>query len=181
MVTAFLASNGRGTSGYVPASGEIVGILEQIKEDFEKSLSEVEATEAEAVTLHEELIAAKEKQVGTLSASIETKTTKIGELQVEIVNMKNDLSDTESALLQDQKMAADLKGNCEAKAAEWEERKKLRAEELMTIHEVIKVLNDDDALVGALQKDFAELELLQLGSTTNQVQLRALRIVQTAR
>merc|ERR1719356_2144412 len=146
MVISFLENGGRSSDGYTPVSGEIVGILEQIKEDFEKSLSEVEATEAEAVALHEELIAAKKKHVGTLSASIETKTVKVGELQVEIVNMKNDLSDTEAALLQDQKMAADLKGNCEAKAAEWEERKKLRAEELMTIHETIGVLNDDDAL-----------------------------------
>merc|ERR1719446_1776603 len=137
MVSAFLENGGRGLASYVPASGEIVGILEQIKEDFEKSLSEVEATEAEAVALHEELIAAKKKQVGTLSASIETKTTKIGELQVEIVNMKNDLSDTESALLQDQKMAADLKGSCDTKATEWEERKKLRAEELKAIYDTI--------------------------------------------
>jgi len=179
-VTAFLENGGRGSDGYVPVSGEIVGILEQIKEDFDKSLAEVEATEAEAVKLHEELIAAKEKQVSTLSASIETKTVKIGELQVEIVNMKNDLSDTEAALLEDQKMAADLKGNCDSKAAEWEERKKLRAEELVAIHDTIKVLNDDDAL-DLFKKTLPSASLLQLDTSTHKVQLRALGLVQAAR
>eukprot|EP00812_Abedinium_dasypus_P011027 NODE_460_length_1546_cov_365.077129.p1 GENE.NODE_460_length_1546_cov_365.077129~~NODE_460_length_1546_cov_365.077129.p1 ORF type:complete len:444 (-),score=199.21 NODE_460_length_1546_cov_365.077129:198-1481(-) len=60
--------------------------------------------------------------------------------------MKNDLEDTQEALAEDKKFLEDLEKNCATKAAEWEERKKTRAEELRALAETIKVLNDDDAL-----------------------------------
>merc|ERR1719379_2719371 len=78
-VITFLS--GGSSDEYIPKSNEIVGILEQIKEDFEKSLADVTATEDEAVKVHEELLAAKTKQVKALSDSIEKKTVRVGELQ----------------------------------------------------------------------------------------------------
>merc|ERR1712048_1374353 len=69
-----------------------------------------------------------------------------GELAVSIVEMKNDLDDTEAALAQDKAFLADLGKNCDAKAAEWESIKQTRADELVALSETIKVLNDDDAL-----------------------------------
>jgi len=180
MVLSFVSGTSSSASGYVPAGGEIVGILEQIKEDFEKSLSDVETTEAEAVKLHGELMAAKQKQVTTLTDAIETKTVRVGNLKVEIVNMKNDLSDTEAALIQDQKFAADLKGNCDSKQAEWDERKKTRAEELVAIHETIKILNDDDAL-DLFKKTLPSPSLLQLNENAHQEQQRAASLLRDAR
>jgi len=120
--------------GYVPKGGEIVGILKQIEEEYKKSLAEVESTEKGAVKVFEELITAKTKQVQTLTDAIEKKTARVGELKVEIVTMKNDLSDSEAALIQDQKFAAEMKTSCGTKTTEWEERQKTRAEELIAIH-----------------------------------------------
>eukprot|EP00811_Abedinium_folium_P033735 NODE_6677_length_1649_cov_5.860053.p1 GENE.NODE_6677_length_1649_cov_5.860053~~NODE_6677_length_1649_cov_5.860053.p1 ORF type:complete len:501 (-),score=193.51 NODE_6677_length_1649_cov_5.860053:146-1426(-) len=60
--------------------------------------------------------------------------------------MQNDLEDTQEALAGDNKFLADLEKNCAAKAAEWDERKKLQAEELSALAQTIKILNDDDAL-----------------------------------
>eukprot|EP00448_Togula_jolla_P002997 CAMPEP_0170593734 /NCGR_PEP_ID=MMETSP0224-20130122/13617_1 /TAXON_ID=285029 /ORGANISM="Togula jolla, Strain CCCM 725" /LENGTH=733 /DNA_ID=CAMNT_0010917729 /DNA_START=37 /DNA_END=2235 /DNA_ORIENTATION=- len=178
LVTAFLA--GGSSEGYVPKSGEIVGILKEIKEDFEKSLADVEATEAQAVQLYEELAKAKDKQVAALTASIEEKTVRLGDLEVSVVNMKNDLTQTEAALVEDQKFAADLEKNCESKATEYEERKKLRAEELMAIHETIKVLNDDEAL-DLFKKTLSNPSLLQLQDRVGEVQQRVLGLIQGAR
>jgi len=178
MVMSFLA--GKSAEGYVPQSGEITGILDQIKEDFAKNLADVESAEADAVKLHEELMAAKAKQVATLTESIETKTVRVGDLKVEIVNMKNDLTETQAALMADQKFAANLKGNCDSKTAEWDERSKTRAEELVAIHETIKVLNDDDAL-DLFKKTLPSPSLIQVAGNTRQVQLKARGIVQEAR
>jgi hypothetical protein len=56
--------------------------------------------------------------------------------------MQEDLSDTQAALLEDQKFLSELEKNCANKEAEWNER----AEELVALADTIKVLNDDDAL-----------------------------------
>merc|ERR1719305_1112705 len=91
-------------------------------------------------------MAAKSKEVGALTKAIEQKSVRVGELGVEIVTMKNDLTDSEQALIEDTKFLADLDKNCALKTKDWEERSKTRAEELVAIAETIKVLNDDDAL-----------------------------------
>jgi len=136
----------KGSEDYAPKSGEITGILEQIKEDMEKSVSDATATEESAAKSFEELKAAKTKEIEALTHSIETKSQRTGDLAVEIVQAKNDLSDTQKALLEDQKFLADLAANCDSKKAEWAERTKTRQEELVAISETIAMLNSDGAL-----------------------------------
>merc|ERR1719188_998062 len=109
----------------------------------------------------------------SLTQAIEDKMQRIGRLGVEIANMKNDLTESEAALIADQKFAAELGKNCEAKKAEWEERKKLRSEELVAIHETIKVLNDDDALE-LFKRTLPSPSLLQVRATSDRVRRRAL-------
>jgi len=60
--------------------------------------------------------------------------------------MKEDLSDTEAALIADKKYLSELETSCDTKTSEWEERSKTRSEELVALADTIKVLNDDDAL-----------------------------------
>merc|ERR1719396_37036 len=111
-----------------------------------KELAEASATEAAAIKAYDELMAAKEKEVNALTKSIEEKMVRLGDLQVEIVEMKEDLDDTGKALLEDKKFLADLSKNCALKTKEHEENTKLRSEELLALADTIKVLNDDDAL-----------------------------------
>jgi hypothetical protein len=98
-VVSFLS--GTQNSEYVPASGEITGILKEMKDTMSKSLADAESQEADSLKSYEELMAAKTKEVNALTKSIETKTVRVGELAVEIVQMKQDLSDTQQALLED--------------------------------------------------------------------------------
>merc|ERR1719156_522993 len=104
---AFLS--GSQQEGYAPASAEIVGILKQMKDEMEKDIAEEGAAESSAQQSYEELMAAKKQEVDTLTAEIETKMTRVGELGVEIATMKNDLEDTQEALAEDTKFLADLK------------------------------------------------------------------------
>jgi len=143
-VLSFLSGGDNG--GYAPASGQIVGILKQLKKEMETTLKEETDEEKESIASYDGLMAAKTKEKTALTASIEAKTKRRGELAVEIVQLKNSLSDTQAALIEDKKYLADLSKNCDSKAAEWEEIQKTRAEELVALHETIKVLNDDDAL-----------------------------------
>jgi len=143
-IMAFL-SGGHGAQ-YVPQSGQITGILKTIHDEMSKTLADAEAAEASAVTSFDALIAAKTKEVAACTKAIEKKTVRVGELAVDIVQMKNDLTDTEAQLIEDNKFLADLEKNCAAQTKEFEVRTKTRGEELVALSETIKILNDDDAL-----------------------------------
>jgi len=143
-VMAFLA-NGQGF-GYTPASGQIVGILTQMKETMEADLAGITKAEEDAVANYNELIASKEKQIQANTKSIESKIERVGNLGVEIETMKADLSDTAQAMIEDKKFLADLDNQCKTKKEEWEVRSKTRTEELLCLADTIKMLNDDDAL-----------------------------------
>merc|ERR1712087_516172 len=86
------------------------------------------------------------EEIAVLTEAVESKTQLVGELEVSIATMKNDLGDTQATLAADKKFLAELEKSCSTKTTEWEERSKTRAEELVALADTIKVLNDDDAL-----------------------------------
>merc|ERR1719359_415005 len=164
-LTAFLTSgNGQ---GYAPASGEIVGILKQMGDTMNKDLKDLIAAEEAAKKAYEELMACKQKEVDALTKAIEDKIKRIGELGIEIVNLKEDLDDTTAMFMEDTKFLADLKKNCATKQKEWALIQKTRQEELLAIADTIKILNDDDAL--ELFKKTAGASLLQIEMSNQQV------------
>jgi chromosome segregation ATPase len=141
-VLAFLS----GSQEYAPQSGQILGILKQMADEMKKGAAEAAAAEEAAIKTYDALMAAKKKEVAALTKQIETKLERVGALGVEIAQMKNDLGDTEEALIADREFLANMDKNCETKKKEWEVIVKTRAEELAALADTIKVLNDDDAL-----------------------------------
>merc|ERR1719224_155250 len=113
---------------------------------MEKELAECSAAEQKAIGIYDELISAKEKEIDADTAAIESKIERVGNLGVEIETMKADLSDTAASMVEDKKFLADLDKTCKTKQAEWDERCKVRNEELLALADTIKMLNDDDAL-----------------------------------
>merc|ERR1739848_231679 len=95
------------------------------------------AAEETAIREHEGLMAAKNKEIGAHTKAIEEKSVRVGEVSVSIVNMKNDLADSQETLAEDKKFLAELEKGCGTKEAEWEERQKLRSEELLALGETI--------------------------------------------
>merc|ERR1740138_2032710 len=115
-------------------------------DDMGRDLADATKVEEDAIATYEELMAAKTKEVNACTAAIEAKTKQIGELGIEIVELKEDLSDTEAAYIEDKKFLADLEKNCATKTAEWEVVVETRTQELAALADTIKLLNDDDAL-----------------------------------
>merc|ERR1719472_593899 len=164
-----------GTQEYAPASGEIVGILKTMHDEMTADFAEEKAAEEAAIKAYEELMAAKTKEVKALTKAIEEKMTRVGELAVEIVQMKNDAGDTAEALVEDKKFLADLEKNCAKKEGEWETIVKTRNEELLALADTIKILNDDDALE-LFKKTLpgASASLLQVKENSQSTRMRAL-------
>mmetsp|Transcript_5099 Transcript_5099/g.11285 ORF Transcript_5099/g.11285 Transcript_5099/m.11285 type:complete len:715 (+) Transcript_5099:74-2218(+) len=168
------------SSGYAPASGQIVGILKVMKDEMEKDLADITAAEEEAKKNQADMKAAKEKELAAHTAAIEAKTERTGKLGVEIAEMANDLEDTKESLAEDQKFLADMDENCDTKDKEWEQIEKMRAEEKLAIAETIKILNDDDALE-LFKKTLPSPSLVQVAETAASRRQRALSALQGAR
>jgi chromosome segregation ATPase len=144
-VISFLSGNPF-SQGYAAQSGQIVGILKQMGDSMSTTLAEMMAAEERAVHAFGNLLKAKTAEIDALTAAIEEKTKKIGELGLFLVNGKDDVDDMTESLAEDKKFLAELSKGCSTKEAEWEERKKTRAAELLALADTIKILNDDDAL-----------------------------------
>merc|ERR1719174_1682895 len=117
-----------------------------MSDEMSKSYAEATSAEQAAIAAFDQLMAAKTKEINALTAALEAKMTRTGELGVEIVQMKNDLGDTEEALIEDKAFLKDMEKNCKTKSDEWAAIVQTRSEELTALADTIKVLNDDDAL-----------------------------------
>merc|ERR1719461_624783 len=174
--------SGGQTGGYAPQSGQITGILKEMGDTMKKSLAAATAEEEASIKSFEALMAAKKKEVGALTASIEAKSGQIGESSVRLVQMKEDLTDTQEALVEDKKFLQGLEKSCKTKAAEWAERSKTRSEELVALADTIKILNDDDALE-LFKKTLpsAGSSFVQFGAGANELKSRALALIRGVR
>merc|ERR1719356_1833756 len=147
-------------------------------ETMEKDLNEITLAEESAVKNFEALIAAKEKELDANTGAVESKMERAAEVGLEIVEMKEDLDDTSKALVEDKKFLAELEKDCGTKEGEWNERCKIRAEEMLAIGDTIKILNDDDAL-DLFKKTLPSPALLQTRSSTAIVRRRAIRALKS--
>jgi len=173
MITSFLTQGQGEASGYVPASGQITGILKQMKDTMDESLATATNTENDSQKSFNALVAAKNKEINAVTRAIESKTSRVGELGVQLVTLKEDLDDTSKSLAEDQAFLKDLAKNCKTKEDEWATRQKIRADELVAISDTIKLLNDDDALE-LFKKTLPEPSLMQVSSSSRQTRQRAL-------
>jgi len=183
LLSAFL-SGGQSDSeseSYAPQSGEIVGMLKQMKETMEKDLSDATAAEGKAKNDFESMSASKNEQIQALTRMIEAKTARSGEVGVDLVNLMDDLDDTSTGLEEDKKFLGAMEKDCKTKKDEWAVRQKMRTAELLAISDTIKLLNDDDAL-DLFKKTLASpTSFLQVQASSKELKAEALSVIQAAR
>jgi chromosome segregation ATPase len=180
-VVSFLSGNPF-SHGYAAQSGQIVGILKQMGDSMSTALAEMMAAEEKAVHAFGELVKAKTAEIDALTEAIEKKTEKIGELGVFLVTGQDDIDDMSEGLAEDKKFLAELSKGCKTKEAEWEERKKTRAAELLALADTIKILNNDDALE-LFKKTLPapSASLLQVKVSSAELRARAKKVLRQAR
>jgi len=162
-------------------SGEILGILKTMKDEMDKDLAGAVSDEEASVQSYDSLVAAKKKEMDALTKEIESKTSRVGEISVQVAEAENDLEDTKEGLAEDTKFLADLDGNCALKKQEWEAYKKVQGEELVALADTIKVLNDDDALDLFKKTLPSGASFMQLQVTSKALKQRALKVLRSVR
>jgi len=150
--TAFLQrSPGLAGQSYQPASGQIFGILKQMKEDFDKDLGEEQASEKKSVAEFEALKAAKTSEIDTAKKSIiqfDQDLARLGETNAEALK---ELEDVEEQLAMDKEFLETLNKKCANTDTEFEKRVKSRLEEIAAVEDTIGILNSDESF-GAMDK-----------------------------
>merc|ERR1719305_1939974 len=114
---------------YAPQSGQIFGILKQMKETFETNLSNSQKEEMQAQQAYEDLKAAKEAEIKAGEELKDKKTQELADTDSALAQAKQDLEDTRNSLSADQKFLMNLKETCQMTA----------------VSEALAILSSDDA------------------------------------
>jgi hypothetical protein len=130
---------------YVPASSEVFGILKQMKETFESNLSEEQKDALKDAKAFEELKSAKEAEIQATTQALQQKKVQLAETDEKHAQATQDIEDTKASLSSDQQFLLNLQESCALTDQEWEERQKMRQEELTAVAQAISVLSSDEA------------------------------------
>merc|ERR1719311_1618896 len=130
---------------YEARSGGIQDILADMLKTFEDNLEEATAAEEKAAADFDALMEAKKEQLSTAKQALLDKSGEKGARGEALATSKEEKKDLEGQNERDEGYLADTKSTCETRAKEWDERKKLRAEEIAAIQEAIGILHSDDA------------------------------------
>jgi len=181
-----------GYSSYAPASGQIFGVLKQMKEDFDKDLGDAQAKEQKAAEEYSALKSAKQDEITAGRKLVAELDQEIAELKEKHAQAFQELDDTQAQLALDQEFMGNLQAKCSSSEAEFDQRVKDRLEEIVAVEDTIKILNDDasfDSMDKAVNSEFVQLSsssamkermqraknvLLQAAAKTNAPQLSLL-------
>jgi len=144
-VRQLIQSPTQSAKSYNSRSGEIFGILSQMKETFEQNLSQEQKDEARSVQMFEELVAEKKKGIEVARERKNTKVMELSEAEVALVNAKHTLKDARETLSADQKFLVDMKQKCSESEEEYNERVKGRQEEIAAIGDALNILTGDES------------------------------------
>jgi len=128
------------------ASGEILGILKNMKDEMEKDLKELQEQAASDLNSFNDLKAAKTEEITINEKSVIEKEKRIGALALELSEGTHALEDAKEELANAEKFKANMKEQCAGMEKQKAAREKARADEILAISEAVKILNDDDAL-----------------------------------
>jgi hypothetical protein len=145
LISSLAQDQGPTSAAYKPQSGQIFGILNQMKETFEADLSNSAKEELASAAAYKDLKAAKEEEIAAGTQSLEQKTQQLATTDETNAQAKEDKEDTEASLGADQKFLMDLKERCALSDEAWEKRQKERHVELEAVAKAISILSSDDA------------------------------------
>merc|ERR1719440_1883577 len=127
----------RGRDEYVPAynaqSGEIFGMLKQMRVDMEKDLKDAQELEKKRATDFAELRSAKTAEIEGGEKSSEQKEDELAKTDNDLAEAKEDLVQTKDTLAQDTKFLKGLLRTCKEADANFALRKKSRLQEMEAV------------------------------------------------
>jgi len=134
-----------GNKSYNSRSGDIFGVLNQMKETFETSLAAERSEEKTAVSDFEALSASKTKEINARKEQVMDKTAALSAAKEELAHTKHLLKSTTSQLSADEAFLVDLGERCANADKEYAERMKMRSTEMAAVSEALAIVMDDSS------------------------------------
>jgi len=130
---------------YESQSGEIFGILKNMRETFEQNLQSSKEQEANDQKVFLELKAAKQEEISAGQQQVDSKSNELASTNEAVATARQDIQDTQNSLAADDEYLLMVKEKCAETDKEWVERQKTRQEEITAVSEAISILSSDDA------------------------------------
>jgi len=132
-------------ASYSPQSGTVTGILKNMYDTFAANLEKANSEESDLQKGYEDLMAEKEAQNKLDSETVTAKETEKAEKSKMLGDADAKLIATQEQLKLDEDFFATARDSCKAKSDEWDERARLRTEQLKGIHDALEILTSDEA------------------------------------
>jgi len=145
---------------YAPQSGQVFGILKQMRENFETNLAEAQEEERHKAAAFAEMKGAKLAEIAEQGETVETKTGQLADAKLDLVASKRDQRDTHASQSADMKFQIEMTKKCTESEAEWDRRRKLRVEEIAAVSEAITILTGDEVR-DAQSTTFSFMQLME--------------------
>jgi len=130
---------------YKAKSGEILGILNELKDQMSSTLSEDQKEEAAKAANFAALRASKTAEIEAGEKQAESKEDLLAKTSMDLAEAKEDLEKTQATLAENQKFMVTLKETCIDADKNFEMRKAARLEEIKAVSETIEILTSDES------------------------------------
>jgi hypothetical protein len=134
-----------GAKSYNSQGGQIVGLLGAMQDEMVRDLSASQKEEFKALVDFQNLRAAKLAEIEATNKQKELTETALADLLNKAAKAHEDLEATKEAKAADEKFLAELEKNCQVVDQEYQQRSKIRADEVVALSETIEILTGDDA------------------------------------
>jgi len=171
-----------GFQSAAPQSGQIFGILKQMKENFEGNLSEAQKEEYTARDAYDQLKAAKTAELKAGAEQLANAQEQLAATQERHAQAEEDRAETKEQLGIDQEFLANLEEKCAQTDADYAARTKSRNEEIAAVADTIQILDSDetfDQMTKTVNSD-AEFAFVQVEASMNsQKREKVLSLIQS--
>jgi len=172
--------------GYEFQSHGIISMLEKLLDEFIEERTKLEKEESNSVHQYKLLIQDLTKQTEQAKFDVSQKSELLAKNKEDKAGAEGELAETKDLRDADQKYLDDLTAECTQKAADFESRQQLRAEELVAIEKAIEIISSssvkghaDTHLPSMLQKAKGQaFAALRVEATSQQLQNKVAQYLQ---
>jgi len=179
MVAAFLGVMGKDfmegmdeapeANAYEFQGGGIIAMLKKLQDEFRSKLADCQKEEMNSKHAHDMVVMDLVDSIENSEASIEEKKVTKARKEEKAAQDKKDLAATKTTKAEDEKILSDMEVECEEKQMSFDEKQKLRSEEIVAINKAMEILDSPEAM-GNAEK---HLKLAQTNEATAFAQLRS--------
>merc|ERR1719235_3041447 len=137
-------------NAYEFQSGGIIDMLKKLKDDFRSKLADCQKEEMNSKHAYDMVVQDLVDSIENSEQTIEEKKVNKARKEEKAATDKKELASTIATKKEDEKTLADMQVECKEKGLSFEEKQKLRGEEIEAIQQAVKILQAGDVPGAAL-------------------------------